>query len=164
MTYKILLIYSNIIIVCIYTDRIYNTLIIVNTRLLAAAGTHSHVHEYDSKKKKKCEELVSSVSDCLWQCSDTKCNGWVIHDICIIGSGDLHRLKYEVNVDNLQGPFFHNKYFMERDHTVMDCLEELIVDRNRQEYSRECGNTLDTPSTLTNTKKRQQNRTLKSRS
>ena len=33
---------------------------------------------------------------------------------------------------------FHNKYFMERDHTVMDCVEEELVIRNKQEYERDC--------------------------
>lgn len=33
---------------------------------------------------------------------------------------------------------FHNKYFMERDHTVMDCIEEEIVNRNKEEYKRDC--------------------------
>ena len=30
--------------------------------------------------------------------------------------------------------FFHNKYFIEYDHVVMDCMEEEIHSRNKLEY------------------------------
>ena len=33
---------------------------------------------------------------------------------------------------------FHNKYFMEVDHTVMDCMEERAVARNRLEFEQDC--------------------------
>lgn len=36
------------------------------------------------------------------------------------------------------GALFHNKYFMERDHTVMDCIEEELISRNKLEYERDC--------------------------
>ena len=62
----------------------------------------------------------------------------MVHEICIVGSADLHQVKYEVDIDDVQGPFFHNKYFMEWDHTVMDCLEEQLVIRNKREYTKEC--------------------------
>ena len=55
-----------------------------------------------------------------------------------MGSADLHQVKYEVDLDDVHGPFFHNKYFMEWDHTVMDCLEEQLVIRNKREYIKEC--------------------------
>ena len=35
------------------------------------------------------------------------------------------------------GHFFHNKYFMEYDHTVMSCMEERIVQINKLEYQQE---------------------------
>ena len=55
-------------------------------------------------------------------------------------SADLFRVTHnlKVNVNNLKGPMFHNKYFMERDHTVMDCVEEQLVMRNRLEYKKDC--------------------------
>lgn len=64
-----------------------------------------------------------------------KCNGWKVHDICILSSGDLWRLKY-VPVQNsaCKGPLFHDKYFMERDHVIMDCMEEELVHRNTLEF------------------------------
>ena len=35
---------------------------------------------------------------------------------------------------------FHDKYFMEYDHSVMDCMEEEKVERtgNRREYQHDC--------------------------
>lgn len=69
--------------------------------------------------------------------------GNVVHNICIVTSADLWSMriidsKVNDNDYELKGPMFHNKYFMKLDHTVMDCLEELLVLRNRIEYDREC--------------------------
>ena len=33
---------------------------------------------------------------------------------------------------------FYNKYFMEYDHVVMDCMEKRIVEQNKLEYDRDC--------------------------
>ena len=67
-------------------------------------------------------------------------SGYIVHQICIMTSADLHRVSKDlkVNASNLKGPMFHNKYFMERDHTVMDCIEEQLVIRNRLEYKKKC--------------------------
>ena len=32
-----------------------------------------------------------------------------------------------------------HKYFMELDHTVMDCTEERAVAKNREEFEADCG-------------------------
>lgn len=62
------------------------------------------------------------------------CHGQVLHDICITGSADLPAI-LKISSD---GHMFHNKYFYELDHTVMDCLEERIVFKNIEEYKQEC--------------------------
>ena len=63
------------------------------------------------------------------------CLGKVVHDICIITALDLPK----VMKAHMQHPnsFFHNKYFMELDHTVIRCMEERIVAQNRLEYEEE---------------------------
>ncbi len=33
---------------------------------------------------------------------------------------------------------FQNKYFMEKNHIVMDCMEEMIVAKNKLEYKQDC--------------------------
>ena len=33
---------------------------------------------------------------------------------------------------------FHNKYFMELDHSIMDCMEERLVAINMREYKEDC--------------------------
>ena len=84
--------------------------------------------------------LIPDVIECIWMhFPNAKCSSRVVHYLCIVGSADLHQVKYEVNLDAIQGPLFHNKYFMEWDHTVMDCLEEQLVIRNKREYMEECG-------------------------
>lgn len=64
------------------------------------------------------------------------CHGQVLHTVCVVNSADLPAI---VKSSTLNGYLFHNKYFSEMDHTIMDCLEERIVDRNREEYRQECG-------------------------
>jgi len=53
--------------------------------------------------------------------------------MCVLSCYDLQTIfKYRRNA------FFFNKYFMERDYTVMDCAEENLVQRNIQEYKTDC--------------------------
>ena len=60
------------------------------------------------------------------------CQGEVIHDVCIIAAGDLKEASKRGR------HLFHNKYFMDVDHTVMGCMEEKIVKLNMLEYEKEC--------------------------
>ena len=83
--------------------------------------------------------LIPTVAGVIWcHGEDKNCHGLVVHRLSIIESADLHLVKYKVDLGNIQGPFFHNKYYMELDHTVMDCLEEQLVIRNKQEYENDC--------------------------
>lgn len=63
-----------------------------------------------------------------------KCQGTVVHKVCIVGAGDLPAV-----VRDKSRRLFHNKYLMSYDHTVMGCMEERIVAGNRREYQQECG-------------------------
>ena len=79
----------------------------------------------------------------IWM-SDGKtdgCSGDNMHSICIVSSGDLHRLEFSYSPDNEYQPFFHNKFFLERDRVVMDCAEQELLRRNREEYYRDINNT-----------------------
>ena len=69
------------------------------------------------------------------------CSGDNMHSICIVSSGDLHRLEFSYSPDNEYQPFFHNKFFLERDRVVMDCAEQELLRRNREEYYRDINNT-----------------------
>ena len=88
---------------------------------------------------------IPIVSEYIWVTGQRKkqpeqyCkSGYIVHNICIMTSADLSSVHRQVNVNKLRGPMFHNKYFMERDHTVMDCLEEQLVVRNKLEYEKDC--------------------------
>lgn len=59
----------------------------------------------------------------------------LVHNICIVGVLDLPRLGEE---SNKRSWWFHNKYFMEYDHVVMNCMENLLLRRNALEYQRDC--------------------------
>ena len=78
------------------------------------------------------EEAFWTKSTALFQKRKYRCHGMVRHDICIITASDL------LNVAKERNYLFHNKYFMDVDHTVMKCMEERIVARNKLEYRKEC--------------------------
>ena len=63
------------------------------------------------------------------------CAGRIVHNICIISCSDLHQVQYGIKNT---ASFFYNKYFMEEDHVVMDCVEEKLIERNRKEYIGDC--------------------------
>ena len=94
--------------------------------------------------KKEVESIIPYIVSAIWLHEvdwEPHCSGWYLHWICIVSSGDLHRLKTFMNTSadpHTYGALFHNKYFMERDHTVMDCIEEELISRNKLEYERDC--------------------------
>ena len=65
------------------------------------------------------------------------CYSKFIHYICIVTCGDLSTIMKYYR-DTGEKALFHNKYFMELDHTVMDCIEERAVAKNRQEFETDC--------------------------
>ena len=114
------------------------------------------------------KDYIFSVISCIWMNhgkrlkllrSPTKlCAGTVRHDICIVNARDLHKLAYRPgiagyrNVDSFlrseraiqsysghdRGPLFHNKYSMESDHVIINCMGMELIRRNRLEHEREC--------------------------
>ena len=65
-----------------------------------------------------------------------KCTGKAVHHCCILNVRDIPLLhKYKSGQSTI---FFYNKYFMEYDHVVMDCMEQKIVEQNKLEYRRDC--------------------------
>ncbi len=64
------------------------------------------------------------------------CSGKVVHDICIPTIRGLERIT-TASKDG-QNALFLNKYFMEQDHVMMDCMEERLIARNKIEYEEDC--------------------------
>ena len=58
-------------------------------------------------------------------------SGKVVHEVCILNSAELPRIKHAMKRD----VWFFNKYFLEDDHVVMDCVEEELVRSNRLEFA-----------------------------
>ena len=73
------------------------------------------------------------------------CSGLKVHSLCIIATGDLHRV-YKIGVN--EDFFFFNKYFMEIDHVIMDCMEERLVKQNMVEYAQDVGCLLPSEVTI----------------
>ena len=55
------------------------------------------------------------------------CAGKYVHAICITGVADLHRLANTLGL-------FVNKVQLNYEHMTFDCLEEMIVNRTRDQY------------------------------
>ena len=88
-----------------------------------------------------------------WRNKKKYCYGERVHDICIIASRDLSRLAYKPGIAGHwftgggaegeytgpdRGPVFHNKYFMDDDPVVIDCMEQELIRRNKLEFKQEC--------------------------
>ena len=65
------------------------------------------------------------------------CYGRHVHFVCILTVGDLPEI-YRLGVNNPKQHFFFNKYFMEDDHVVMDCMEQRLLQQNMLEYKHDC--------------------------
>ena len=57
-----------------------------------------------------------------------------VHNICIVSVSDLPYLKRLTNL------WFFNKYRIDYDHVVMDCMEELLLKKHFKEYEVDCIN------------------------
>ncbi len=86
------------------------------------------------------DEGYFEVSHYFWRSNRAEkalpCFGSTIHMICIVTHSDLPRIMRETN--NGDTSLFQNKYFMEKNHVVMDCMEEMIVAKNKLEYEEDC--------------------------
>ena len=58
-----------------------------------------------------------------------------IHGVCIAEVGDLPGLR---KISEEKKWLFYNKYALDYDHVVMDCIEEMLLLRNRQEHQHDC--------------------------
>ena len=72
------------------------------------------------------------VSRAFWNIypKKTECvEKYFIHNICILSVSDLPYLK------NIANTWFFNKYRIDYDHVVMDCMEELLLKKNFREHA-----------------------------
>ena len=59
-----------------------------------------------------------------------------MHSICIVDVGDIHRILTNTRFGS--NAIFQNKFFMQSDHVIMDCMEERIIAKNKLEYETDC--------------------------
>ena len=83
------------------------------------------------------KKLYIKVEKCFWMFGSAKCSGRVVHNVCIVTTSDLNAVLRNSKFG--QSGMFHNKYFMEDDHAIMDCVEEMTVEKNRREYYKDHG-------------------------
>ena len=72
------------------------------------------------------------ISNTFWAHNRGPCTNREVHQICIVGAADLQSVR-----ESKAHAFFHTKYFMELDHTIMDCVEERLVAENMREYEQD---------------------------
>ena len=68
--------------------------------------------------------------------SSAICSGWNVRNICIVSSADLFRLKFDPKAPG-EEVFFHNKFHIEKDPTVIECAENELKRRNSEEFHRD---------------------------
>ena len=71
----------------------------------------------------------------VWQFrrKKSKClEKYFVHNFCILSVSDLPYLRSLTNI------WFFNKYRIDYDHVVMDCMEELLLKRHYKEYEVDC--------------------------
>ena len=78
---------------------------------------------------------LPAITSRIWRQNDTNaslCNDhFYRHKICIVSSSDLPNLK---NKSEQGSQFFHNKYLIDYDHVVMDCMEQILLQRIEIEW------------------------------
>lgn len=91
----------------------------------------------------------------VWWDRKRYCSGNIVHDICMVNNHDLFLLPYKPGIGSNtttgcfsgsvgsydgpdRGPIVHNKYSMDEDMVVMDCMEQELIRRNRLEYRQKC--------------------------
>lgn len=84
--------------------------------------------------KKIPKDLHFEVMNCIWlHAKHPRCAGLNVHSVCVVGVGDLENV-----MKTSQQAIFHNKYFMDVDHTIMDCMEERLVVENKVDFQKDC--------------------------
>ena len=76
--------------------------------------------------------VMPMVSRAIWnvQPKETECiERYFIHNVCILSVSDLPNLKSVSNI------WFFNKYRIDYDHVVMDCMEELLLKKHYREHA-----------------------------
>ena len=63
--------------------------------------------------------------------SEVCLEGHFVHDVCIASIHDLKRL---LTASEQQRWWFYNKYQIEYDHVVMNCMEDIVANRNINEF------------------------------
>jgi len=82
----------------------------------------------------KVNHLLIYIISVFWkQHPQVKCEGKFVRNVCVVGGGDLQRVLAQSG-----RRFFHNKYHMEYDHSVMYCMEKRLMARNRDECVQDC--------------------------
>ena len=66
------------------------------------------------------------------------CRGETVRLMCILTSADLATIYKVALAEGLRTYFFFNKYHMDRDHVVMDCMEQRLVRQNQREFLEDC--------------------------
>ena len=79
---------------------------------------------------------IPTIDKAIWTKKEL-CEGRMVHFVCIVSVGDLKHI-YQWGVNTQPPAFFFNKYFMEDDHVVMDCMEERLLLQNIKEYETDC--------------------------
>ena len=85
--------------------------------------------------KRLSYEEMPVVDLAIWDHDSKHCTGGIfVRQVCIVGVSELHNI-HVLWVGAKPQVFFMNKYHSEKDHVVMDCMEEWLLRQNAVEYT-----------------------------
>ena len=78
--------------------------------------------------------LTVNINYSIWvyEWKKSRCHGKEVHNICIPKIDDLKMIMDKTG--NGDTALFFNKYYMEYDHILMDCMEDVLIARNIREF------------------------------
>ena len=99
---------------------------------------HNHTHPTSNLRTYPSVTVYQWMTTVKKEEASRYCRGEIVRLVCILISADLARI-YELAVANGRRTyFFFNKYHMDRDHVVMDCMEQRLVRQNQREFLEDC--------------------------
>ena len=97
----------------------------------------NHTYPESDLRSYPCMQVSQWLTTVKQEDKKKYCRGEQVHLICVVTSGDLARI-YQVALSEERMYFFFNKYFMDGDHVVMDCMEQRLVKQNQREFLEDC--------------------------
>ena len=99
---------------------------------------HTHTYPMSNLKTYPSVTVYQWMTTVKIEEANGYCRGETVRLVCILTSADLARIYKVALAEGQRTYFFFNKYYMDRDHVVMDCMEQRLVRQNQREFLEDC--------------------------